>query len=69
MSAKAKKFRRHFGPPAATFDDQNIRAAKVILAKDPDATGLAAEWAKLVLSRAGSQSEPVAAEERVCRQQ
>ena len=51
-AAKAKRFRRHFGPPSATLDDQNVAAARLILENaEPDERGLAIEWARSVMQR------------------
>jgi hypothetical protein len=51
MPEKARKFRRRFGSPAAGIEEQNRRAAQIILAKaKPGDDGLAVQWARGILS-------------------
>jgi hypothetical protein len=59
MSAKVKKFRRRFGDPAATFELQNVRVARLIVENaEPGDRGLAVMWARMVLDRTGARGEP-----------
>jgi len=49
---KARQGRLRFGSVADSFVDQNRKVAELILEADPNATGLAADWARAVLRKA-----------------
>ena len=51
VPAKAQIFRQRFGSPAAGIEEQNRRAADIILANaKPGDNGLAVQWAREVLA-------------------
>lgn len=52
MSAKARKFRRFFGSPVDSFADQNLAAARLILADvSPHDDSIAIQWARMVIAK------------------
>jgi hypothetical protein len=62
MPTKARKFRRRFGSPAAGIEEQNRRAADIILANgNPGDDGLAVQWARGILGKQPVNAPPTEA--------